>query len=122
MAMVMPVAIVLCNVLPMGLKKAPQMSKRMMEDLLFSENAELQKLCNTYIYNIIVATPVDDFHECFEEHKCQVRGVLQLLRKKKLVSGLNKEKWLLKIVHFHESVLKIGLKTLAPRKMADLQL
>ena len=68
------------NVLPMGMKNAPQTFKRMTDDVLSNENAELRKVCSNYTDHIVIETPGGDFDECLEEHKRLVRVMLQVLR------------------------------------------
>ena len=92
----------------MGLKNAPSMVQKMMENVLFQkhESLALQEFCSIYIDNLQIATPSgENFDECLKKHEQHVRKVLKLLRQEKLVCGPS--------VEFCAPSWKIGQEDLA---------
>ena len=92
-AMCTPCGTIQWTVMPMGLKNAPSMFRKMMENLLSQkhESLGLQEFCSIYIDNLVVSMPLrKNFDECLNLHKEQVRKVLEVLRQEKLVCGPKK--------------------------------
>ena len=124
-AMCTPCGTVQWTVMPMGLKNAPSMFQKMMENVLFQkhESLGLQEFCSIYIDNLLIATPLGkNVDECLKLHEEQVRKVLEVFRQEKLVCGPKKGKMFLQSVEFCGSILEDGTRRPAPGKRAALQL
>ena len=119
-----PCGTVQWTAMPMGLKNAPSMFRKMMENVLFHkhESVGLQVFCSIYIDDLLIATPLGkNFDECLKLHEEQVRKVLQVLQQEKLVCAPKKGKIFLQSVEFCGSILGDGTRRPAPGKMAALQ-
>ena len=83
----------------------------------------LQKFCSTYIGDLLIAMPLGkSFDKGLKSHAEQVRKVLEVIRREKLLCGPKKGKMFLQSVEFCGSVLEDGTRRPAPGKMAALQL
>ena len=123
-AMCTPCGTVQWTVMPMGLKNALWMFQKMMETVLFQKHKALgsQEFC-IYIDDLLIATPLGkNFDEFLKLHEEQIRKVLEVLRREKLVCGPKKGKMFLQSVDFCGSVLEEGTRRPAPGRMAALQL
>ena len=69
--------------MPMGLKNAPSLFQRMMEDVCFSEQSELREFVSVYIDDIIIATVGDGLTEqkLTDLHKEHLNIVLEIAGK-----------------------------------------
>ena len=124
-AMCIPCGTVQRTVMPMGVKNAPSMFQKMMENVLFQKHKALglQEFCSIYIDNLLIATPSgENFDDCLKKHEEQIRKVLEVLRQEKLVCGPKKAKMFLERVELCGSMLEDGTRRPAPGKVAALQL
>ena len=124
-AMCTPCGTVQWTVMPMGLKNAPSMFQKMMENVLFQKHKSpgSQEFCSIYIDDLLIATPLgENFDECLKKHEEQVRKVLEVFRQQKLVCRPKKGKRILQSVEFCGSILEDETTRPAPGKMAALQL
>ena len=81
-AMCTPCGTVQCTVMPMGLKNAPSMFQKMIENVLFQKDKSLylQELCSIYIDDLLIATPLGDtFEECLKKYEEQVQKFLEVV-------------------------------------------
>ena len=109
--------------MPMGLKNAPSLFQRMMEEVLFSEHPELPEFVSVYIDDIIIATVGDGLtkQELVELHEKQLNIVLDILDKNQLICGPKKSKLLLESVEFYGILLRNGTRQLSPGKLLAIE-
>ena len=70
----------------MGLTNAAQQFQQMMDDLL----AEVKDVCDAYIDDIVVGTRVEPGEDPIEKHNADLRRVLEILKREKLVADRKK--------------------------------
>ena len=111
------------RVMPMGLKNAPSLFQRMMEEVLFSEHPHLRKFVSVYIDGIIIATVGDSLikQELVDLHERQLNIVLDILNKNQLICGPKKGKSFLETVEFCGSLLRNGTRQPSPGKLLAIQ-
>ena len=111
------------RVMPMGLKNAPSLFQRMMEEVLFSEHPHLRKFVSVYIDGIIIATVGDSLikQELVDLHEKQLNIVLDILNKNQLICGPKKGKSFLETVEFCGSLLRNGTRQPSPGKLLAIQ-
>ena len=120
-AMCIPCGTVDWTVMPLGLKNAPLMFQKMIENVLFREHRGLglQELCSTYNVDLLIATQLgENFEKCLKKHEQEVRKVLNVLRQEKVMCGPKKGKMFLESVEFGGSILEDGTRRPTPGKMA----
>ena len=118
-----PVGPVQWIVMPMGLKNAPSLLQRMMEEVLFSEHPELREFVSVYIDDIIIATVGDGLtkQEVVDLHEKQLNMVLDILEKNHLICGPKKGKLFLESVQFCGSLLQNGTRQPSPGRLLAIQ-
>ena len=116
-----PVGPVQCTY--MGLKNAPSIFQRMMEEVLFSEHPELRKFGSVYIDDIILATVGDGLNEqeLVDLHEKQLNMVLDILDKNQLICRPKKGKLFLESVEFCGSLLRNRTRQPSPGKLLAIQ-
>ena len=97
-----PVGPVQWTVMPMGLKNAPSLFQRMMEEVLFSEHPEFREFVSVYIDDIMIDTVGDALTEqdLVGLHEKQLNIVFDILDKKQLICGPKKGELFLESVEF----------------------
>ena len=118
-----PVGLVHWTVMPMGLKNAPSVFQRMMEEVLFSEHPELREFVSVYSDDITIATVGDGLteQELVDLHEKQLNIVLDILDKNQLICGPKRGKLFLESVEFCGSLLRNETRQPSPGKLLAIQ-
>ena len=118
-----PVSPVQWTVMPMGLKNAPSLFQRMIEEVLFPEHPELREFVSVYIDDIIMATVGDGLteQELVDLHEKHLNIVLDILDKSQLICGAKKGKFVLESVELSGSLLRNGTCQPSPGKLLPIQ-
>ena len=83
------------TVMPMGLKNAPSLFQRMMEDVLFAAHPDLRAFISVYIDDIIITTEGEGLtiEELVALHEKQLNQVMDILDANQLICGPKKVKF-----------------------------
>ena len=105
-------------VMPMGTKNGPPIFQRVMDHVLQGFDC-----ADVYIDDIIIGSSGDTEEELLANHDCDVRAVLDRLRKEDLVASVNKTDFFVRSVEFIGHVLENGarrLKNLSKHKNGNI--
>ena len=103
------------RVMPMGIKNGPATFQRVMDHVL-------QRLdcADVYIDDIIIGSSGETEEQLLANHDCDVRAVLDSLRKKELVASVSKTEFFVRSFEFCGHVLENGTRRPVPGKMLAL--
>ena len=101
----------------MGLTNAGQQFQQMMDDRLLP----VKHIAHPYVDDIIVGTRVEEGEDPIEKHELDLRRVLNLLKKEKLVCDAKKCRLFVKEVEFCGHILGGGIRRPAPGKLMAIE-
>ena len=109
--------------MPTGMKNAPSIFQRRMEEVLFPDYPEIREFVSVYIDDIIIATVGNGFseQELVDLHEKQFNIVLDILDKNKIFCGPKKGKLFLESVEFSGSLLRDGTRQPSPGKLLAIR-
>ena len=107
----------------MGLKNAPSLFQRMMEEVLFSGNPELREFVSVYIDDRIIATVGDGLieQELVDLHEKQLNMFLDIQDKNQIICGPKRGRLFLESVDICGSLLRDGTRQPSPGKLLAIQ-
>ena len=104
------------RVMPMGIKNGPPFFQRLMDHVLHGSDC-----AHVYTEDIIIDSSGDTEEELWANRHCNVRAVLDRLRREELVASVSKTDFFLRAVEFCGHVLVNGTLRPAPGKMLALE-